>query len=259
MKAMMKDHLRLVSTVTLAMLLITLLSSACALQDNKSDNEAIKQLISSFDEEFASYLQEAVQLTGKEVLRFESIGLNSVHKKVEITGSNFDYGYLMGLIRNQKYLPPEKVNSQEKDTLNKQMRELYEEIYPQHLELLEGIAQASDLTLNDLDMGYLEYMYFVDFGWVSFQYDDFQNLMHFSKDWQINSDYCSGASYYSEETGKQFVGRNLDQAYEQPHFIVTHRLDGSYESISNCHFNPFNSTLDGINEKGLFIQEACYG
>jgi hypothetical protein len=136
------------------------------------------------------------------------------------------------------------------------MRELYEEIYPQHLELLEGIAQASGLILNDLDMGYMEYMYFVDFGWVSFQYDNFKNLMHFSKDWQINSDHCSGASYYSEKTGKQFVGRNLDQEYEQPHFIVTHRLDGSYESISNCHFSPFNNTLDGINEKGLFIQEA---
>jgi hypothetical protein len=108
---MTKKSLLLVSTAILAMLLLTLSSSACALQDGKSDNEAIKDLISGFDEEFRNYLQEAVKLTGKEIMRFESIGLNSVHKKIEITGSHFDYGYLMGLIRNQKYKVPEKVNS----------------------------------------------------------------------------------------------------------------------------------------------------
>lgn len=255
----MKKRKFLNKTIFLILFLITISNSSFTQSTHKSDDEAIKDLISGFSIEFETYLQEVVQLTGKEILRFEAVGLNSVHKKIEILGNHFDFGYLMGLIWKKKFGQLEKVNSQEKQILNKQMKELYEKIYPQHLELLEGIAMASGLTLNDLDMGYMEYMYFVSLGWQTFKYSEFQNLMHFSKDWQNNTDNCSGASYYMEESGKHFAGRNLDLQYEQPHFIVSHRLDGSYESISNCLSNPFNSTVDGINEKGLFIQEATNG
>jgi len=220
----------------------------------KPNSDDINTLISNFDDEFKIFLTEVKEVANKEIITFETI--SSVHRKIDISGSHFDFGYLIGLIWNMKFGKLETTESQQTARLNDKMIELYEEIYPQHLELLEGVASASDLSLRDLDLGYMEYMYFTVIGWLSFKYPDFKEKLRFTNDWNFTSEHCSGASYYVQEENRQFAGRNLDLEWEQPHFIVHHNLEGSYKSISNCLSNPFNSTLDGINEKGLFIMEA---
>ncbi len=181
-------HIRLTIFVIINILLWALLSGSSSIAQNESGNDKINNLISDFDKEFNKYLQEAVEITGKEIIRLEPI--NSLNNKMVISGSHFDYGFLIGTIWNKKFDTLEINNPQEKEALSTQMIKLYEEIYPQHLELLEGIAAASGLKLNDLDMGYMEYMYFTALGWLSFKYPEFKDLLHFSKDWQITPDHA---------------------------------------------------------------------
>jgi len=93
-------HIRLTIFVIINILLWALLSGSSSIAQNESGNDKINNLISDFDKEFNKYLQEAVEITGKEIIRLEPI--NSLNNKMVISGSHFDYGFLIGTIWNKK-------------------------------------------------------------------------------------------------------------------------------------------------------------
>ena len=90
---------------------------------DKAKAFAIKELVSGFSEEFEKYLKEAVETTRKQTLHFESIGPNTVHKKIVITGSNYDYGYLLGLIWKKKFGDLQNAFSKKNYRLNHRQRQ----------------------------------------------------------------------------------------------------------------------------------------
>jgi hypothetical protein len=224
-------------------------------QDNAAGRKDVNSLLANFDKDFIAYLTRAQEEMGKKIVHYESIGKNSVHKKITITGTHYELGYLIGLIRKQQLGPLKTPDSSEKKLINQQIIDMYGAIYPQHLELLEGLAKALDLTLQDLSMEHMEYMFFTELGWLGFKYPEFRELMNFSKTGEKTSEHCSEASYFQANEGRHFVGRNLDLEWERPHFIVTHDLENTYKSVSNTLYMYLNSTLDGINEKGFFVAE----
>jgi hypothetical protein len=137
--------------------------------------------------------------------------------------------------------------------INHDIIEMYEIIYPQFLEKVRGVADANGLSMEDIDLRYLECDYFVDIAWTLFNYNDFEELARFGH----SLDSCSLASYYLEPGKKNIVGRNFDFSYDVPRFLVISNIDGVYKTIANTGWALNQWIMDGINEKGLFIGGAA--
>ncbi len=222
--------------------------------ESPNKNEAIKNLCAHFDDEFKQYLSLASKEMGKEILKYEMLSPDLMHKKITINSSHFELGYLIGLIRNQHSGPLTKSRTSENEEINLKIIEMYKSVFPQHLEFVSGAAKASGLTIDDIDLRFMENK-FLDFWSALFKWRDFRKTMSsYPVSDMVN---CTVLSYYIKNEQKHIIGRNWDLFVDIPEFIVRTKMKDTFEVIGNtcsgrrCHINNF--CMDGVNEKGLFL------
>ncbi len=209
------------------------------------------QLYQHYDDVFKLLLSQAAQQMGKEVLKYESLMAGLLPKKVTVTGTHFDFGYLVGLMAKgagQVLNRRTEANAE----LNRSIAAMYQAVYPPHLERARGIAAAYGMDLDDVDLKSLEYEFESRFWWDLFKYTQFNDLTKFSG--PVTN--CSVLSYYLESEKKHLVGRNFDNPAERPVFLVASSLDGVYRTIGDSVYQLHRWMTDGINEKGLFVGVA---
>ncbi len=209
-----------------------------------------QELLNAYDLNFKNHLEQATADLGKEVMRYEPIAPGLLPKKVSIEGTHYELGYLLGRINEHHFGPWHPTRNAENEAINQQIEEMYQELYPPYLDLLRGIAGARGLTLEEMDLRYMEHEYFMGSWWYLLNYQRFIDETDFS---------CSLASYYLEGEGRHLVGRNFDNQSDRPHFLVSTKMEGSFEVLGNSCYMPYHWVTDGMNEKGLFIGVSTNG
>jgi choloylglycine hydrolase len=233
--------------------LIAYASNSYGFQSPPRD-EAVKNLCAHFDDEFKQYLSLASKEMGREILKFEMLSPDFIHRIITIDASHFELGYLIGLIRNQHSGPLTKSRTPENEDINGKIMEMYQSVFPQHLEFVSGAAKASGLTVDDIDLRFMEGA-FLDFWSALFKWGDFKDKMSFSTySDQVN---CTLLSYYIDNEQRHVVGRNWDLYVDIPLFIVKTKMKDTLEVIGNTNSEGrsgmYNWPVDGVNEKGLFL------
>jgi hypothetical protein len=211
------------------------------------------RLLATFDQQFVSYLANARQAMGREVLSYAPIadGLQ-IPKRMDIAGTHYDLGYLIGDIARQHGRRPRQVSADRQD-LNDQIIEMYRRVYPQYLDLVQGVGDVFGLPLVELDLPYLEDDYFVGLWTTLFRHDEFDALRVVPAASSPGS-HCAVVS--ARLDGEPITGRNFDNSHERPHFVVYTDLEGSYRVLANAQYAIYHWVMDGINEKGLFMATA---
>ena len=244
------------SHLLISILIIGLISCKSNSDSFESPNkdEAVKNLVTHFDDEFKQYLSLASKEMGKEILKYEMLSPDLMHKKIVINSSHFELGYLIGLIRNQHSGPLTKSRTPENEEINLKIIKMYKSVFPQHLEFVSGAAKASGLTIDDIDLRFME-SNFIDFWSALFKWGDFHDTMSF---YPVSDQvHCSLLSYYINNEQRHIIGRNWGQDVDVPQFIVRTKMKDTFEVIGNtcssmrCGF--YNWCFDGVNEKGLFL------
>ena len=231
------------------MALVSIFLNYCS--DNSQEAEKIAELYAHYDDNFKTFLSQAQQEMGKEIIKYEIIDTDLLPKKVTITGNHYELGYLIGLIGkkyNHLLIRPTSPNQE----INQKIIQMYQNIYPQYLEKARGVAEAYGLTIDDIDFRYLEHDFYTGLWCRLFRYPEFVNLTGFSS----SNTNCSVVSYFLETQNRHIIGRNFDNQSERPHFLVITKLDGVYKTIGNACYALHHWICDGINEQGLFIGVA---
>jgi predicted choloylglycine hydrolase len=197
---------------------------------------------------------EILKQTDNGVLKVRNQASGALVKEVDITSNYYELGYQIGLIARHINLPLKKRTAAHKDQSNT-LTELYNKIYPQHLEKIKGIAAAYGVDSADVDMVYLERRFFVDLGWILFNH----NHYWFHEKFPLKNSACSiiGYDVYNGKNHKTIIGRNFDYPYNIPKFLVHTHIKGVYKSVSHTIYALNHWATEGINEKGLFIGETA--
>lgn len=218
-----------------------------------------ENLYAHFDDDFKTYLTQATQEMGKEILTYEDISPGLLPKKITITGNHYELGYLIGLIAKKKYGTVEKTRTPENEQINQEIINMYNIIDPEYLNLVRGCAEALGLSFTDVDLRFMEDAFFGDLWWKIFQYQNFVQLTDFSKPIAIGDGNCSLVSYYFENQQKHYVGRNFDNPSDRPHFFVNTQMNGRYAVMGMTCYKLYHWISDGVNDQGLFIGIATNG
>ncbi len=216
--------------------------------------QSADELYQNYDEDFRQLLNQAEQLLGTEILKYESVAPGLLLKRVTATGTHYEFGCLVGLIaRNYgvQMLRRTAANAE----INRRIAAMYQEICPQYLEKARGIAGAYGMTLDDIDLTYLEHPFEAGLWWRLFKYQQFTDATRFSA--PIVG--CSLVSCFLEGERRQLAGRNFDYDADLPHFLFISNLDGAYKTIGHSMFQLQQWMVDGINERGLFMGLASLG
>ena len=225
--------------------------------DNPINTAGAEELFKNYDANFVSCLNSANAKVGKNVLIYEKMGQDLLPRKIKISCSHFELGYLFGLITKYYYNDTWQVTRNEQNkAINQGIINMYQTIYPEYLEFAKGYANAMDLTLDDIDLRVLEHMILSNLWWNIFHYQDFVNQTGFSKKSYNN---CSIISYYLENEQRHLIGRNFDNLSVRPHFVVETNMEGVYKVLGNTCYMLYNWVEDGINEKGLFAGVVTNG
>jgi predicted choloylglycine hydrolase len=191
---------------------------------------------------------------GREVLTYTRIGPEVRNpKRMDITGTHYELGHLMGHIARQHGHPPPRLYDQQR-SLNGQIIEMYRRVYPQYLELVRGVADAFETPLEELSFASLENSFFLDLWGSVFRYGRFDALQIGPADWPAGRN-CAVVSAGLDRP-PPILGRNFDNAYERPHFIVYTDLEGVYRVMANAQYALYHWVMDAMNEKGLFMATA---
>lgn len=231
---------------------------------NQIDPKVRKDLYTNYDEQFRNLLSSANQQMNSHILQCETIGPDLLPRKVTITGTHHELGHLIGLISKEYFgsaMKAEITRKPENDKINGQIITMYRSIYPQYIELVSGVAEAYDLSLESIDLQYMEHNFFTLLWWRLLQYEKFEELTDYYSPKNNIFDFskCSIVSSYFEEQQTQFIGRNFDVSSDRPHFVVTANLDNTYMTLGNTCYMLYHWIQDGINEKGLFAGIATNG
>ena len=223
-----------------------------------SRQESINQLFADYDQQFQQLLANAVAAVGKETIRLEPLSDRfTVPKKLTISGTAYEIGYTIGHISNQFNHTPKQV-SESKKQLNQQIIQMYQKIYPQYLEILGGIGVSFDMTVDEMDLSYMEFNFFIELWWYLLKYDQFSTLTNFAKgDGIPTNNNCSIASYFTGE--HHLIGRNFDNPSDRPHYFTTSQMQGAYKMKGHSVYNLYHWVVDGMNEKGLSMNCATNG
>ena len=245
---------RLARTVGVALAVVLLTAQAPASnapKDSKPVFQPISELYERYDEEFQVLLAEAQREMGKEILTYAPIAPGVLAKRIRIAGTHRDLGRLTGLLA-RKHGAEMFRTAPGNQAMNRRIREMYREVYPPYLEKVAGVAEAFGMTLDEIDLIYLE-GYFDHLFWKSlFRYYEFESRAAFAQP----GTYCSLASYLVPGERRHLAGRNLDVLSDQPHFLVESSLEGVYRTIGHAQYSVHQLIPEGINEAGLFIGSA---
>jgi predicted choloylglycine hydrolase len=213
-------------------------------------------LYQTYDGDFLRLLSQSEQLLGREVLKYESIAPGLLAKKVAVTGTHYEFGYVVGLIARSYGMQMPRRTAANAD-MSRRIVEMYRAINPQYLEKTRGIAAAYGMTSDDLDFTYLEFSFEMELWWRLFKYQQFTDSASFSAPDMTPG--CSLISNFLEGEHRQLIGRNFDYGADLPNFLLSSGLDGAYKSIGNSMFQLHQWLMDGVNEKGLFMGVASLG
>ncbi len=251
----MKKMLKI--TVFLITVLCVLVLFNCRNIGNANDNhqEAVDRLFAEYDVQFREFLANAVQDIGKETMVLEPLSDRyTTPKKLDIAGTPYEIGYTIGHIANQYNRRPRLLLDANRE-LNRQIVEMYGNIYPQYLEIVRGVADACAVDFDQVDFMRMEYDFFVGLWWDLLQYGRFNDLTDFGRYGDGGShNNCSIASYFSGD--RHIVGRNFDNPSDRPHYFATTHMQGAYKMMGNVVYALYHWVVDGINEKGLSINCA---
>jgi predicted choloylglycine hydrolase len=226
------------------------------------DPAEIKNLVTHYDEAFKGHLAESNWEIGKDIVRYEPIASDVIPRKVTIHGSHREIGNWLGLVAKDFYGDAglDRLRRKpEAEEINRRIGAMYESIYPPYLDLVRGLAETFDLTLDEVDLQYVEHRFFLELWWQLLQYKQFVGMTNFSSIGngsglaELN---CSIMSYYVVDERRHFIGRNFDNPSDRPHFVVTTDVEGVYKTLGSACYFPYHWVMDGINEKGLFIGVA---
>lgn len=192
------------------------------------------------------------KILDEEIIKFDKINDDVLIRKVTINSTYFELGYQIGLMGKEAGVYPKRRTSKNQK-INEKIIEMYKEIYPQFLEKVSGLAKVYDLTIDDIDLVFIEGDYFLDITWILFDYEKYYRNKFLN-----STTGCSVVSYYVEGDieNKNIIGRNLDFSYYLPGFSVIANVDGVYKTMYNTAWALNFWVMDGINEKGLFIADA---
>ncbi len=274
------------SIVRIAIIVALIGTTGCGPRSKHVDSAKNKILVAQYDDKFKTLMAGANRKTGKDIYHYEPIAPNVIPRKMTIQGTHHEIGQWTGHIANEFYgeaLHDDLIDilrrKPENEDLNKRIVAMYEKIYPPYLDLVRGLGEVFDLTLDEIDLRYVEFRFFNAL-WVRLlQYGKFYTQMDFSlKGMGSNSDSafgleklsstlmgksmgdnCSLVSSYLPDAGNHFIGRNFDGASDRPHFVVTTDIEGVYNTLGSACYFPYHWFVDGINEKGLFIGVATNG
>ncbi len=239
----------------LAALMLTLSSPVSPVTPvSNRHTKAVDDLNQNYDVDFLQLLNQAGQLLGKDMLKYEPLTPGLLLKKVTATGSHSDFGCLVGLIARNFGMQMRRRTAANAD-VNRRIVAMYQEIYPQYLVKARGIALAYGMTLDELDFTYLEFSFEAELWWRLFKYQQFTDSERFSA--PITG--CSLVSDFLEGERRQLVGRNFDYDADLPGFLFISNLDGAYKTIGHSMFQLQQWLMDGINERGLFMGLASLG
>jgi len=220
---------------------------------NRTYQEGLDELFSTYDEDFKRLIDEAHQAIGKTVITYSSISDEfTIPKYLEIVGSHYDYGRLSGYIGLQIGIRLNQVSDAGKE-LNDQIIKMYTEIYPQFLEIVRGVSVMYGVPVEEIDFKYMEQGFFNDLWYILFKYPEFEQLMP-PRSTQAFEGNCAIVSANVEDD--IFVGRNFDNDRERPTFVMKTKMDGVYEVMCNASYSVYHWVMDGINEKGLVMATA---
>jgi hypothetical protein len=214
--------------------------------------EVPSQAYVDYDQDFKTFLAEANRRVGKEVIKVERLSDRfTVPQKLGVKGTPHEIGLCLGHMgRQAKMTLP--ILAATNRALNQKVIELYERVFPQHLELVRGVAEVYKQPAEDIDVRIFE-VEFTTALWI-----DVLKLNRF--DPSIDSDklsaagdnhHCSTTSYYVR--GHHLVGRNFDNPSDRPHYFTTLETPGNYKAMGHTIYNITSWVVDGINEKGLTV------
>jgi len=229
---------------------------SCDGSAGRSTAPVSRDLYDRFDDRFQEHLAAATREMGREVLIYESISPDLLPKKVTISGTHYELGYLLGLIASKHRGPWFRTRTSQNEAINQQIVEMYESVYPPYLDLVRGFAAVSNLTLDDVNLVYAEHGLFDDLWWELFQYEDFLEQTAFAAGPDRSNLNCSLVSYFLKNENRHLIGRNFDNPTDRPHFVVAADLQGAYRTVGNAVYVLYNRIADGANERGLFVGVA---
>lgn len=244
--------------ITVYIILVVLLLYGCQTDSEDthtpSYQERLDRLTSIYDETFISYLQQAEETMGKRIFTYSAISDRfSIPKQIEITGSHFELGQLLGHIARQQGSTPSRISENQR-ALNNEIIAMYREIYPRYLELVRGLGEVFGMPVSEMDFQSLEGYYFSNLWGDLLLYGAFNALGPAPSTASWNSGNCA---MVSADTGNNMIlGRNFDNDRVRPHFVVRTKLDGVYEVLANAQYTIYHWVMDGINEKGLVMATA---
>jgi predicted choloylglycine hydrolase len=222
------------------------------------DPEKIKNLVTHYDDVFKQHLAQVNREIGNDIVRYEPIAPGVIPRKVTIKGTHRETGRWIGLVAKNIHgeAGPDRLRRKpDAEEMNQRIVAMYESIYPPYLDLVRGLAATFDLTLDEIDLQYVEHRFFLDLWLPLLDYKQFYELTDFSmgSGSQLN---CSLMSYYNADEGRHLIGRNFDNASDRPYFVVNTDLHGVNRTLGcSCYF-LYHWITDGINDKGLFIGVA---
>src|SRR4029079_3029326 len=208
-----------------------------------------------YDQEFRAYLANATRLVGKETIKVERLSDQfTVPQKLTIKGTPYEIGLTIGHIGKQAKERLPLVDETNRD-LNQKLAELYRKIYPQHLDVVRGVAEAYGQPAEQIDLVLFER----DFGsdrWCNLlQHERFYRETDFAKQDPSPEKYgCSVASYYAN--GHQIVGRNFDLPSDRPTYFTDLEMAGTYRVMGHTVYDLTGEMNDGVNEKGFSLSVA---
>jgi predicted choloylglycine hydrolase len=223
------------------------------------DPAKIKELVRHYDDGFKEHLAAANREIGTEIVRYEPLALDVIPRKMTIHGTHREIGRWLGLVAKSHFgeagLDRLRRKS-EGEEINRRIGAMYESIYPPYLDLVGGLAETFDLTLDEIDLQYMEHRFFLELWWQLLNYKQFVGLTNFSSMGNSSGLNCSIVSCYVADESRHFIGRNFDNPSDRPHFVVTTDVKGVYRTLGSACYFPYHWVMDGINEKGLFIGVA---
>jgi hypothetical protein len=218
--------------------------------------DRLEELLATYDRDFLEYLANAQQTMGKTIMTVAPVSsITAIPKYMEIEGSHYDYGTLVALIARQSGREPRRVSSGNIE-FNNRIIDMYQNVYPQFLEIAGGVGDVFGIPVDELDFIFLEDEFFYGLFWNLFKYDRFQalNVSATSGLPEIRNDCALLSARFGNNT---VVGRNFDSDHLKPHFIVKTRMDGGYRVLANASYTVYHWVMDGINERGLVMGTAA--
>jgi predicted choloylglycine hydrolase len=247
-------YIKLFGVVIVLLLSLNFCKKAGDPVQQETREERFQRLMATYDQDFLQYLDLAHQALGKEIIRYSPLSdTKTIPKYMEITGTHYEYGYLVGHIFQQYGRSPRRITSAQRE-LNNRIINMYQQLYPQYLDLVRGVGDVFGIPIDELDFIYLESEFFLV--WYSiFKYNSFQTFEGSSSS-QNNSTANHCSMIFANVYDDIYVGRNFDDAHEKPHFVVLTQMEGAYKVMANAVYSLYHWIMDGVNEKGLFMGTA---